>query len=98
MRGSRERRTTTGWLGRLFLFPTAGTPPADRSGRILFGQKRAARICAGHLHDWNDNRGCAGNRVPRLSHKAVLGEVADRAARERIVGLFGSKTQIIGAQ
>jgi len=42
MRGPPMWRTTTGWLGRLFLFPTAGTPPAECSGRILSGLKRAA--------------------------------------------------------
>jgi DNA-binding CsgD family transcriptional regulator len=42
MLGRPKRRTTTGWLGPLFPFPTAGTPPAECSGRILSGLKRAA--------------------------------------------------------
>jgi hypothetical protein len=33
-------------------------------------------------------RGCAGIRVPRLSHEAVLDGVADRAARESIGGAY----------
>jgi hypothetical protein len=44
MRGPPKRRTTTGWLDPLLLFPTAGTPPAERSGQNLSGPKRAARI------------------------------------------------------
>ena len=45
-------------------------------------------FCAGHLHDWERqpcrSRGCASIRMPRLSHKAVLREVADRAAQESL--------------
>jgi hypothetical protein len=39
MRGSQKRQTITRWFGPLFLFPTAGTRPAQRSGRILSGPK-----------------------------------------------------------
>ena len=43
---------------------------------------------AGHLHHWERQPcrpdGCASIRMPRLSRKAVLGEVADRTARESI--------------
>ena len=46
--------------------------------------KAAGNFCAGHLHDWERypcrSRGCASIRMPRLSHKAVFREVADRAA------------------
>jgi hypothetical protein len=45
---------------------------------------------AGHLHDWERypyrSHGCASIWMPRLSHKAVLGEVADGAAQESIGG------------
>jgi hypothetical protein len=44
--------------------------------------------CAGHLHDWERqprrSQGCASIRVSGLSHNAVLGEVADRAARQSL--------------
>jgi hypothetical protein len=39
------------------------------------------------------SRGCASIRMPRLSHKAVLGEVADRAAPESIGGVRINRTR-----
>jgi hypothetical protein len=49
-------------------------------------------FCAGHLQDRERQpgrpRGRAAIRVRRLSHKAVLREVADRAARESISGAY----------
>jgi hypothetical protein len=37
-------------------------------------------------------------RMPRLSHKAVLGEVADRAAQESLGFLTLPKALIVGAR
>jgi DNA-binding NtrC family response regulator len=43
---------------------------------------------AGHLHNWERHPcrsdGCASIRMPRLSRKTILGEVADGAHRESI--------------
>ena len=63
------------------------------------------QFCAGHLHDWERqprrSRGCASIRMSRLSHKAVLGEVADGAARESLGGvgitLRGSDCAYVGS-
>jgi hypothetical protein len=41
-----KQPTTTGGVGPVFRFLTIGTPPAECSGRILSGVKRAARIVA----------------------------------------------------
>jgi hypothetical protein len=47
--------------------------------------KAAGNNCAFHLHDWERypyrSRSCASVRMPRLSHQAVLGQVANRAAQ-----------------
>jgi hypothetical protein len=53
--------------------------------------KSCEHFRAGHLHDWKRqprrSRGGASIWLPRLSHKAVLGEVAHRATRESIGGI-----------
>jgi hypothetical protein len=77
MRQSTKQPTTTARLGPLFRFLTIGTPPAECSGRILFGVKRATRIvgpmalgwlrCADHPVRW---RGLPGVLWPAACRRA----------------------------
>ena len=79
-------------------FETAALRPSrHQPGRCVRHRVEASsqggwQFCAGHLHDWKRqpcrSRGCASIRMPRLSHKAVLGEVADGAARKSLGGAF----------
>ena len=82
-------------------------PSRHQFGRC-FRHQAAARsqsgehFCASHLHDWKRqprrSRDGVSIRMPRLSHKAVLGEVADGAARESVGFLTLLKPSIAGSR
>jgi hypothetical protein len=75
-------------FGNALCVPSRHQPGRWVRHRATAPSQSDEHFCASHLHDWKRqprrSRDCASIRMPRLSHKAVLGEVADGAARESV--------------
>src|SRR2546423_1450796 len=79
-------RATAGGGAWLFLLRAMRPPPHEHACRAKSQPCFSSMTTLAHLHDCERqarrSHGCASIRLPRLPHKAVLGEVAEGLAQE----------------
>ena len=91
MRRAPEQRTTMGWLGPLFPFPSIGAPPADQSAPITPQRPTAARTNAGSIAGDGQATGESASGVevidlkqcPHLLAEDATDRVSNHRARRR---------------